>query len=800
MPKPRRASAADREVIAGCAAAGIDPPPTVHALDRLRGAGCLPERYLPDGVGRSLGRGNGTRAGTNPPGYIDQAAAALRLIDRRKDRGERVPLRFAPAVLFQRGYPIAEHHLKTSYRAIQDFLVEEPLEKASRDRDTAGLDDEDARLDQVDAVAQRAYTRPDGLRRTLRDEMRKSGGSKADFRGLISTLFALASAGHPPGEAEESAMLLAALGVVIDADQAAVVTYIVADVASPAKFAERLDSMTLAELEQGREDLGLLAESISAASHVGSDPDMVSAINGWSADHPVEVAALVPMMAVAKHPDRNHDPMTAEPLGVVETIFARDTSDARVLVLDGYGLSVTVSRGHLVLRDGLGRHRRERRLPRAQRIVILGHTGNLSLEAIRWCADTGIALLHVDTDGRVLMVADTAARTDARILRAQAAAPHGPAGIAIARHLLHSKLTAQADNADQLLDRPGTADVIRARAADLAAAALPRCRELEAQAANAYFGAWTGHVACRFATNDQPRVPEGWQSFTVRNSPLRRSHGPRNAADPVNALLNYGYALAEAEARIAALAVRLEPTLGILHTDQKARDSFALDLLEPARPVVERYVLRLLAGRTFRAGDFTETRDGRCRLLPPLTHHLTEQLQPVLARALAGPAECVAHALAGTSPSVIELRTPLSRANTTGAQTRGRRSSHRRPAPTGKIGRTCERCGADLYGSARKLCPTCWPVMRNSYLAQANATRTKHEKPAKPTEAERSGGWTLEQYRTVILPGLADISLRDIERATGLSNPTCSRLKRGLQIPNPKHWSPLAALGDIETK
>ena len=43
-----------------------------------------------------------------------------------------------------------------------------------------------------------------------------------------------------------------------------------------------------------------------------------------------------------------------------EAIFSRDPRDPTVLVADGYGLSLTVNRGHLTIGDGLGRHRRER--------------------------------------------------------------------------------------------------------------------------------------------------------------------------------------------------------------------------------------------------------------------------------------------------------------------------------------------------------------------------------------------------------------------------------------------------------
>lgn len=430
-----------------------------------------------------------------------------------------------------------------------------------------------------------------------------------------------------------------------------------------------------------------------------------------------------------------------------------------------------------------------------RRIVILGHTGTLTLDAIRWCADVGIALVQIDTDGRVLMVGHNPARTDSRLLRAQAAAAGSQVGVAIAQHLLGLKLAGHA----ALLEVELASPQLSAAASELAdalqqASNLARCRDLEAQAANVYFSAWTD-VGCRFTHRDQARMPAHWQQYTVRSRPLSASgHSPRNAADPINAMLNYGYALAETEARIAALTVGLDPGLGIMHTDRKDRDSLALDLLEPLRAVVERHVLRLLAHQYFSAGDFVETRDGRCRLQPPLSHQLAEQLLPELARSVARPAEVVAHLLAGSSPSTIRLSTPLSRANTTNAQTRGQRNANAQPRTAAKSRPTCEKCGIDLYGSARKLCPTCWPVQRREYMRQLGKVRAKPPGPAKPTMKELSGGWTLEQYRTDILPRLAEIPLPEIERATGLSNATCSRLRRGLQIPNPKHWENLREL------
>jgi len=487
----------------------------------------------------------------------------------------------------------------------------------------------------------------------------------------------------------------------------------------------------------------------------------------------------------------------------VSNVFTRDTRHPSVLVADGYGLNVHVHHGQLVVRDGIGRHRRERRLSRAERavrrLVLLGHTGSVTLDAIRWCADVGIALVQIDTEGRVLMVGTNPSRADSRLLRAQAAAPSGEVGVVIARQLLAAKIAGQADVAEHALKAPDVARSVRATAAELEQArSLVTCRELEAQAANSYFSAWAGQPLCRFATRDHARMPEHWQYYSLRRSPLNRGASARNAADPVNALLNYGYALAEAEARLAILTVGLDPGLGIIHTDQKSRDSLALDLLEPLRPVVERLVLQLLAVRHLTKDDVTETRDGRCRLLPPLTHDVAELALPLLREAVAKPAEAVAHLLAGSSPSKIDLKTPLSRADTIAAQAPGARSNTT-AAKAAKTRPTCQRCGVDLYGSARKLCPTCWPVQRREHMRQLGEGRRGQAEPARPSVEELSGGISLGRYQTEILPGLAGLPLPEIERATGLSNATCSRLTRGLQLPNPKHWRALAALAVVRT-
>ncbi len=124
----------------------------------------------------------------------------------------------------------------------------------------------------------------------------------------------------------------------------------------------------------------------------------------------------------------------------------------------------------------------------------------------------------------------------------------------------------------------------------------------------------------RLRGRDLSRVPVPWTRYESRKSTL--TGAPRAATNPVNALLNYVYSLLESESRLALLAAGLDPTLGVLHADQRNRDSFALDVMEPVRPAVDAFVLDLLEERVLTSRDFVELPNGVCRVRAPLTHDL----------------------------------------------------------------------------------------------------------------------------------------------------------------------------------
>lgn len=84
----------------------------------------------------------------------------------------------------------------------------------------------------------------------------------------------------------------------------------------------------------------------------------------------------------------------------------------------------------------------------------------------------------------------------------------------------------------------------------------------------------------------------------------------RPPPDPVNAALSLGYTLATAEAARAATVAGLDVAVGLLHGLAHGREALALDLVEPARPLVDRFVHDLFHERRLTARSFAKTGEG----------------------------------------------------------------------------------------------------------------------------------------------------------------------------------------------
>ena len=93
-----------------------------------------------------------------------------------------------------------------------------------------------------------------------------------------------------------------------------------------------------------------------------------------------------------------------------------------------------------------------------------------------------------------------------------------------------------------------------------------------------------------------------------------RERSQHPARDPVNSLLNYGYAFLEREVRVAVALAGMDARIGFFHTNDGRKDSLIFDLMELFRQtIVDRFVLSLLNKKMIQPENFSSTAD-ECRL------------------------------------------------------------------------------------------------------------------------------------------------------------------------------------------
>jgi len=112
---------------------------------------------------------------------------------------------------------------------------------------------------------------------------------------------------------------------------------------------------------------------------------------------------------------------------------------------------------------------------------------------------------------------------------------------------------------------------------------LDSLRGLEGGAAAAYFSAYT------------KMFPD---SLNFRN------RNKRPPEDPINAILSLCYTLVHFDIVREIEVIGLDPVIGFYHQFDYGRESLACDLIEPYRPIVDRFVWEIFRERVFTIRDF----------------------------------------------------------------------------------------------------------------------------------------------------------------------------------------------------
>ncbi len=294
-----------------------------------------------------------------------------------------------------------------------------------------------------------------------------------------------------------------------------------------------------------------------------------------------------------------------------------------------------IEQGALTIRQGFthypqkqDRHRLfkgDLALPRM--IILLDGSGSLSFDVLNWLGEQGVALSRITGDGGLAVMASGAGFTaNPDKLRWQFDVQCDPSQrLDFARDLISRKLqnsictlTTQFPDTRQREFAIEKAELGIARLSGEQFSKMDDVRAVEGESAAAYFAAWS-EIEMHWAAQGRYPVPDHWRVYRSRSSILTgRKARNWKASHPINAMLNYAYAVRAAQLQIEAVGEGLDPFAGVMHHSREGFPAYVYDVIEPERPKVDAAIIAFARSRKFSGADFVLRKDGVCRLSPQL--------------------------------------------------------------------------------------------------------------------------------------------------------------------------------------
>ena len=289
------------------------------------------------------------------------------------------------------------------------------------------------------------------------------------------------------------------------------------------------------------------------------------------------------------------------------------------LILAGHGVSLRIEAGTLLIRNGFTHYPQKQETYRyfkgdadlPPRIIMLDGSGSLTFDVLTWLNEQKVPLVKIDWTGNAVTVisGDSFAANRDRVAWQAETRSDRRKRMEFCNALIAKKIEGCIVTLEKSLRRSDAWEKAMRRAyADLSrlersTAGCGRPANLEANSAAAYFRAWRS-TSLQWRASSRHPIPDDWRTVGSRTSRFNLT-GNRNASHPVNAILNYAYAVLQSQVQIQAVADGYDPMLGIMHYERDGSPAFVFDMMEPERPKVDRAVLTFLKSEALHPADFT---------------------------------------------------------------------------------------------------------------------------------------------------------------------------------------------------
>jgi len=286
------------------------------------------------------------------------------------------------------------------------------------------------------------------------------------------------------------------------------------------------------------------------------------------------------------------------------------------LLLTGFGISIDVNRAHLTIKQKESVMEFEpHRIP-YDYIVIDGHYGSISFEAMRWLSKHDVSIALLNWNGNLLSTTLSQETLNAQLKIRQYEKYLNPESrLYIASQIVKQKVRSSLSLLKSLSNfydidlSTINKEIERAEYNSINSLMI-----YEGRIASAYWLELTkifNSLAKDFHFEGRKNLSYSWNM---------------NASDPINALLNYGYAILESMVRKDINTIGLDVSIGYLHEIAPSKHPLVYDLQELFRYVIDYSVIELLETK-LKKSDFITTENYHIRLKPKTAKLLIEKIK-----------------------------------------------------------------------------------------------------------------------------------------------------------------------------
>jgi len=303
------------------------------------------------------------------------------------------------------------------------------------------------------------------------------------------------------------------------------------------------------------------------------------------------------------------------------------------LLISGFGTTIKVEKRKLTI-DNQKSGVHHEFLPHQisyDSIIIDGHTGDISFEAIRWLTKHDIPVTVLNWNGNLLATITPKEPNNGKLrVKQYEAYTDKKLRYFIASRILEEKIGKSLELLGELSKfYPIDISAVK-KSFDKEGITLKSSREKPSLKIGFDINdllMCEGKIAMIYWDNLQAIFQQLYPSFNFQGRKNKTYSWNMNASDEINAMLNYGYAILESVTRKNINTVGLDQSVGFLHELASSKTPLVYDLQELYRWIVDLSVIQLLEEKKLGKKDFIVTENYHIRLRENTAKMFIEKIQ-----------------------------------------------------------------------------------------------------------------------------------------------------------------------------